>query len=197
MKRMLCVIWLALLAAGCGSDTVTHVTPDSAVASDGPIADLSVDTVSPDTLGPGPYLRIYVRGDTSPVTFTDGYAGQTPKLHRMGLGRFDLMTSATDPSPALVFDHKDKPVDVDLLSETLAGQVSIASITPGTYTIEIWANPNGLTRSANPLVPADPVERHCRVEVRVTAGSTLNVFIEDYPFDGGECPHHIEPRLTL
>lgn len=66
-------------------------------------------------------------------------------------------------------------------------------IEPGTYTIEVWANPNGLSPSANPYVPAETTERRCSMDVEVTAGSYLNVHIEDYPV-GGECPRGVQPR---
>jgi hypothetical protein len=70
----------------------------------------------------------------------------------------------------------------------------IVRIEPGIYTIEIWANPSELTPSANPRVPAETVERSCSIEVEVTAGAHLNVFISDIPIDGRECPHETELR---
>ena len=69
-----------------------------------------------------------------------------------------------------------------------------AHIEPGTYTIEVWANPSELTPSTNPSVPADANERNCSVEVEVTAGTHLNVFVNDIPTEGGECPHETDIR---
>ena len=69
-----------------------------------------------------------------------------------------------------------------------------AHIEPGTYTIEVWANPSELTPSTNPSVPADANERNCSVEVEVTAGTHLNVFVNDIPPEGGECPHETDIR---
>ena len=44
------------------------------------------------------------------------------------------------------------------------------TLTAITYTIKVWANPAELTPSANPPVPAEPIERSCSVEVDVIAG---------------------------
>lgn len=68
----------------------------------------------------------------------------------------------------------------------------IVRIEPGTYTIEVWANPGELTPSANPRLPAQTVERNCAIEVEVIAGTHLNVFINGIPTNGGECPHETE-----
>lgn len=65
-------------------------------------------------------------------------------------------------------------------------------IEPGTYTIEVWANPSELTPSANPRIPAESAERSCSIEVEITAGRHLDVFIHDIPTDGGECPNNTE-----
>lgn len=68
-------------------------------------------------------------------------------------------------------------------------------IEPGTYAIEVWANPTELTPSANPRIPAETNERYCSMEVEVSAGTHLDVFIEDIPTDGGECPHETEFKV--
>lgn len=65
---------------------------------------------------------------------------------------------------------------------------------PGTYTVEVWANPNGLPPSDDPYIPAESAERHCTMEVEVTAGTHLDVFVGDFPTDGGECPHSTKFR---
>lgn len=63
---------------------------------------------------------------------------------------------------------------------------------PGTYMIEIWANPAELTQSADSSLPADAAERNCTIDVEVTAGTHLDVYINDIPIDGSECPHEAE-----
>ena len=79
-------------------------------------------------------LRIYVQGDKRPTTITDKLSGQTPRDYKMGLGRFELMRSATDPSPLTVFDHQAKPGMVGMLGKTLVGQAELSKLTPGSYT---------------------------------------------------------------
>ena len=67
-------------------------------------------------------------------------------------------------------------------------------IEPGTYSIEVWANPIELTPSATSGVAAEGAERNCVIEVEVTAGTHQDVFIEDMPTGGGECPHETKFR---
>jgi hypothetical protein len=130
MRRTPLLLLLALLA-GCGSDTVDHRTdaradslqPDGAVGNPDAPSDAVAATLS-----------IYIKGDKTAKAFSDGYSGQTPKVYTMGLGRFDIMTSASDPSPVTVFDHGAKPVDVDLLAETLGGAARLADLAAGSYT---------------------------------------------------------------
>lgn len=80
-------------------------------------------------------ISIFVVGDLTPKTFTDGLSGQTPSAQEFGVGRLDLMTGPGDPSPVTVFDHGTAPVLVDMLSTqpTLAGQGASAAIPAGTY----------------------------------------------------------------
>lgn len=137
MSRPILGLMVLLLLGGC-TETITHETSDGSItdgsiAHDNRMADLAVDRTA-DQQATGPALRIHVKGDLTPVTFTDGLAGQTPKSYTMGLVRFELMRSATDPSPVTVFDHGATPVQVDMLSTTLAGSAPIADLTPGTFT---------------------------------------------------------------
>lgn len=67
-------------------------------------------------------------------------------------------------------------------------------IQPGSYTIEVWANPDALTPSADRGVPAEANERNCTIQVDVLAGTHLDVVIDDIPADGGECPHDTNTR---
>ena len=110
--------------AGC-DDPVKHFTDGASVDDGGAPAEGGAS---------GQFLSIYVQGDKRPTTFTDGLSGQTPKDYKMGLARFELLRSATDNSPMTVFDHKDKPVMVDMLKKTLVGKADLATLTPGTYT---------------------------------------------------------------
>ena len=132
MKKR-CLVWMlalgALVGAGC-DEPVNHFTDDGAHAGDGGAA----DGLEGEGGAGGHSLSIYVQGDNRPTSITDGLAGQTPKNYTMGLAHFELLRSATDPSPVTVFDHKDKPVMVDMLKKTLVGEADLASLTPGTYT---------------------------------------------------------------
>lgn len=124
----------ALLLCACDTDTIDHGAADG--ATDAGIADQAPGPdrgASGDGAG-GHVIRIRVKGDTTPRSFSDGFAGQTPKTYVMGLARYELMTSATDPAPVVAFDHGHNPVDVDLLGQTLAGTARIADIPAGSYT---------------------------------------------------------------
>ena len=76
-------------------------------------------------------IEIYVQGELTPKVFSDGLSGQTPEDYVMGLSRFDLMRSATDPAPVTAFDHGARSVEVDMLGRTLAGTARTAEIQPG------------------------------------------------------------------
>ncbi len=78
-------------------------------------------------------IEIWVRGDLTPKTFTDGLSGQTPEAQSFSIGRLDLLRTATDTRPVVAFDHGRNPVAADMLSRTLVGRVSSASIAAGTY----------------------------------------------------------------
>jgi hypothetical protein len=135
--RVLGLLALAL-AAGC-TDTIQHQTdgslegptPDKGIPGEARIDRTRADVVGE---GGGGTISIYIKGDKTAVTFSDGFAGQTPKEYKMGLGRYDIMTSPSDPAPVTVFDHGAKPVDVDLLGTTLGGAAKIAALPAGTYT---------------------------------------------------------------
>ena len=101
-------------------------------------ASAPVDAASPDASaspdsGTG-NIEIYVVGDPTPKVFTDGFSGQTPSPNTIGLSRFDLMTSASDPSPVVVFDISPQWKAMDMLGRTLAGVGSTDAIPPATYT---------------------------------------------------------------
>lgn len=133
--------FLALLGAsalaGC-NDNIEHQSPLDGRADSSPAADsgpASAEAGSGDLRreGGGGLLSIFIRGDLTPKVFSDGLSGQTPKQYVMGLGRFDILRSPGDPAPVTVFDHGQKPVEVNLLSETLGGSRPLAELPPGTY----------------------------------------------------------------
>jgi len=58
-----------------------------------------------------------------------------------------------------------------------------ASLEPGTYRIDFSANPGEL-KPYGSYVPAEPIERHCSVDVEVRAGKNSTVVISGIPRDG-------------
>ena len=130
MKIYTFVFFLGLGALTCaGCDDPIHHESDGG-ASEGGVT----DGLTGEGGASGHFLTIQVQGDSRPTTFTDGLWGQTPKDYKMGLARFELLRSATDNSPMMVFDHKDTAVMVDMAKKTLVGKVDLANLTPGTYT---------------------------------------------------------------
>ncbi|MBW2735432.1 MAG: hypothetical protein JRH20_23860 [Deltaproteobacteria bacterium] len=130
-------ILFAPCLVGC-MESIEHVGLDGAATSDATIFDALAEGTSGDALAAGDAsgatLAIYIKGDGESRTFDDGSVGQTPKSYTMGLGRFDIMMAADDPSPVTVFDHGASPVDVDMLGETLGGRGRLADLPPGSYT---------------------------------------------------------------
>ena len=118
-----------LLGSGC-EETIDHHT-DGGPVEDGAGAG---EGLAGGEGGAGHTLSIYIKSDRRTVTFSDGLVGQTPRSYKMGLVRFELLRSATDKAPVTVFDHGNKPVLVDMLGTTLAGQADLESLTPGSYT---------------------------------------------------------------
>jgi hypothetical protein len=97
---------------------------DAASAADG--GSVPADAAAPvDGLpagdGGGGTISIYVAGDATPRTFSDGLSGQTPRDFRIALSTYYAMTSATDPAPALCFDHGADEVVADLAGDTRVG----------------------------------------------------------------------------
>jgi hypothetical protein len=141
------------LTVGCGDDDSSSTGPDAsmdAAATDSGHLDAATDgstgTDSAATDGQssqdgslpdgssGYKLDIYVEGDSTPKTFTDGYSGQTPTNYYMGVSRFDLMTSENDTSPVTVFDHGEDYVEVDMSQNTLVGSADLADLPFDFYT---------------------------------------------------------------
>lgn len=61
-----------------------------------------------------------------------------------------------------------------------------AMLEPGTYRIDLNANPGELAPYGN-YIPADPIERSCWVDVEVRAGETSTIVILDLPIGHGPC----------
>lgn len=128
MRYFLLAIPVLLIA--CGSQDTPSDRSGGDAASGG-------DTLSGgDRDGPWAAhdLTIEVEGQTTAHTFTDGLSGQTPQNYYMGLGGFELMTSATDPAPVSVFDHGGSYEEVDMLTTSVAGSARLIDLPPGTYT---------------------------------------------------------------
>lgn len=121
MRSISITTLVVALLGGCDPDTISHHTD----AADGAVADGGAGSAT---------ISIHVQGDQRKTSFTDGLAGQTPGEYTMGLGRFELLRSATDSQPVTVFDHGAKPVQVKMLGKTLAGTARLADLTPGSYT---------------------------------------------------------------
>ena len=113
---------------------LTEAGPTDAARENAP------DTTTPDDARPSDaggdaWLTIRVGGNTTPKTLNDGLSGQTPTTYTMSLARYEIMTSATDPNPVVVFDHGAKPVQIDMLAGAqVAGRGKLSSIPSGTYT---------------------------------------------------------------
>ena len=119
---------------GGEGDAVAHgdgpaAQQDGASQHDGPLGDGAGD----DSGITGGRIDIYVAGDSTPKTFTDGLSGQTPRDFKIALSKYYAMTSASDPAPALCFDHGDSEVVADLSGDTLVGSCATASLPTAAY----------------------------------------------------------------
>ena len=139
---------LPLLVAGCDTDLIDHsvdagvdVVADQDAGVDagagfdaGTDAGVDAGTDAGFDAGIG-NIEVFVHGDLTAKTFTDGYAGQTPSAQVIGISRLDLMTSSTDPAPVTAFDHGDSVAMVDMIqaASTLAGRANSSGIPAGTY----------------------------------------------------------------
>jgi hypothetical protein len=85
----------------------------------------------------GPQYQVHLRATQAPVTFSDGFSGETPLDQRFGVRSLALLRDASDPSPVVVFDHGAAAVDAPVNdgSDTLVGAASIAALGSGTFTV--------------------------------------------------------------
>lgn len=111
--------------AQVGSDA--DVTGDANVTGD---ADVTGDA---SVTGAGT-ISIYLTGDFTAKTFTDGLAGQTPTSYVIAVSEYWVQTSLDDPSPVFCFDTGADPVVADLYGDTLLGVCQTQDIPSAVYT---------------------------------------------------------------
>ncbi|MDJ0662977.1 MAG: carboxylesterase family protein [Acidimicrobiia bacterium] len=70
-----------------------------------------------------------------------------------------------------------------------------ARLQPGTYGIELYANPGELNPYGK-YIPAEPIERRCWIDVEVRAGETSTVVISELPLGDGPCPLAVGPSAV-
>jgi len=138
--------WLG--ACSGGSDDTDSTTDgdaaaeaDDATATDDTGADDVAETVTDDGEGETDaacpdcgMIRIYVEGDTTPKTFADGLAGQTPFEYFIGVSSYQALRSADDPAPVLCFDYGADTFAIDLGTDNLVGRCPTSAFPLGTYT---------------------------------------------------------------
>ena len=156
----------ALALVSCGSSSPSNVATGDSTGGD-----------SDERTGAQYSLSIYVKGDTTAHTFTDGYSGQTPKNYFMGVTRFDLMLSAQDMNPVPVFDTGDVFTEMDMLSTTLAGTARLIDIPPATYT-------HGRVRLASLRADVDATVHLAGGGYSYATTGTVNAALADVTIDG-------------
>lgn len=119
-----------------GPDAGVEQQPETAIGKEaGPetVKEDGPEEITGEGVAP-PQLRIWIAGDKKPVSFTDGLAGKTPNDFTMGIQKFEILRSRTDPNPVTVFDFKDKFTQSSMDVRTLVGAGFFSTIPKGTYT---------------------------------------------------------------
>jgi hypothetical protein len=141
----------------------------------------------------GPAYEIHVRASQSPVTFTDGYAGETPIDQRMGVRKLTLLRNANDPNPLVVFDNGANAVEAGLndgddtvcgsaVAKTLPGDAfTIAHVTVGYYKFKVGAT----MHSNGTAVPGDYSDLEVLTDNTSVDGQTFNQGHYSYTFEVG------------
>jgi len=127
---------LALLSAGCwfGAGGGGGVNQNDAQAGED-VQGLEDADVTRDASAPGPgTIAIYLTGDLTPRTFTDGLTGQTPTSYFVAVSEYWVQTSLYDPSPVYCYDSGGSPVEADLYGDTLVGVCQTQDIPSAIYT---------------------------------------------------------------
>lgn len=126
---------------GSGHDATTGedgaADQDAAVDTDSPAEDAGgQDAGEPDVnVDPGGgSIAIFLAGDLTPANLNDGLSGQTPTNYAMGLSRYEILRSASDPSPTPCFDHGDEPRVAELAGDTLMGSCPTQGVPTAVYT---------------------------------------------------------------
>jgi hypothetical protein len=118
------------------ADVPTEAEADAADTADTADVPDAVD-VEPETDAACPdcgMIRIYVAGDDTPKTFTDSMSGQTPFDYFIGVSNYQVLRSASDPSPVPCFDYGADTFSIDLQADNLVGRCATAAFPLGTYT---------------------------------------------------------------
>lgn len=116
------------LVQDSGNEAIPEVT-ESASESTG---DVDPKEISPDQkVGK---IAIYMKGDLTPQTFTDGLSGQTPQNYQVALSRYEVLTSQNDTNPQLCFDHGKNAVIADMAKDNLMGSCLTQSLKTALYT---------------------------------------------------------------
>lgn len=120
---------------------------------------------------------------------------------RLWWGDVGLADGVHPPNDDSVDTVREAPADdaeprraPDLLDRAFL-PADLVRLESGSYAVEVWASPGGLTPSADPLVPADTAERYCTMEIDVDPGYRTIVSLDDIPLDGGQCSHESELRF--
>jgi hypothetical protein len=150
MERPLPLL-LAILSVACGGTSGAFGLADAGSPSTGlgssssdsglqPGDDAGVTTGSAgaDASTPsGPSYEVHLLATQAPLTFADGYSGETPVDQRMGVRKLTLLRDANDPSPVVVFDNGANAVDAGLNdgNDTVCGTALASSLPAATFTV--------------------------------------------------------------
>jgi hypothetical protein len=101
----------------------------------GSTGDAGVATASDAAVGPS--YQAHLRATQSPVSFSDGFSGETPLDQHVGVRSLTLLRSASDPAPLVVFDNGAAVVDAPVNdgSDTVVGSAVAAALPAGTFTV--------------------------------------------------------------
>lgn len=120
---------LALLAAAAGcSGAVVNVgadPQDGGNAEGGSHPDVST----------GPFVVLHVRATEAAFSQTDGFASQTARNEKIGISGLMLLTSASDPSPLMVFQSAPVEAGLNDKEDTVVARVPAKSLKAGTYSV--------------------------------------------------------------
>jgi hypothetical protein len=131
---------LVVLGTGCFGGTGSgenhndaQVATDGQVGADGQTHQDATVSADASTAGEGT-ISIYLQGDHTPKTFTDGLSGQTPTHYVIALSEYWVQTSLDDPAPVFCFDTGSSPVEADMSEDTLVGVCQTADVPTAVYT---------------------------------------------------------------